>query len=130
MRPRTWKWTAITVVARVMVQCGSKNSLLKAVSSWSKLTSLGSAARGGNMALLKALVNIGEADVRQKNSQGHNALDHVRISTGMVTDKHISLLSAPPAIDFRSTSRAGTANATSGRLIMLIQPPGGHAAPS
>ena len=96
MRPRTWKWTAITVIARVMIQCGSKNSLLKAVSSWSKLTSLGSAARSGNTALLEALVNNGKADVRQKNSQGHNALDHVRISTGMVTDKHISLLSAPP----------------------------------
>ena len=35
-----------------------------------------------------------------------------------------------PAIDFKSTSRAGTAEATSGRpMMMVIQPPGGHVAP-
>jgi hypothetical protein len=35
-----------------------------------------------------------------------------------------------PAVDFKSTSRVGTANATSGRpMMMVIQPPGGHRAP-
>ena len=35
-----------------------------------------------------------------------------------------------PAMDFRGTSRVGTANATSGRpIMMVIQPPGGHRAP-
>ena len=33
-------------------------------------------------------------------------------------------------IDFKSTSRAGTANATSGRpMMMVIEPSGGHGAP-
>ena len=40
------------------------------------------------------------------------------------------MVTSSPAMDFKSTSRAGTANETSGRpMMMVIQPPGGHLAP-
>ena len=39
----------------------------------------------------------------------------------------VSPSSASPTMDFSSTSRSGTAEATSGRpMMMVIQPPGGH----
>ena len=53
---------------------GAKQALLMEISEWSKLTPLMFAARSGNAAVMKVLVEEGGADTQLRNTRGHTAL--------------------------------------------------------
>jgi ankyrin repeat protein len=75
MRARTYKWKATYLAARLLVKLGAKKAILLEVSEWSKNTALICAARNGNAAVIKVLVEEGGADIRPRNARGHSALD-------------------------------------------------------
>ena len=58
------------------MKLGAKKAILLEVSEWSKNTALiGGAARNGNAAVMKVLVEEGGADTQLRNARGHSALD-------------------------------------------------------
>ena len=75
MRARTLKWKATFLAARLLLKLGAKKAILLEVSEWTKLTPLVCAARNGNAAVMKVLVEKGGADIRPRNVRGHTALD-------------------------------------------------------
>ena len=62
-------------ITSAMVKLGAKKAILLEVSEWPKNTALISAARNGNAAVMKVLVEEGGADTQLRNSRGHTALD-------------------------------------------------------
>ena len=54
---------------------GTKRPLLVEFSEWPNITALMFAARGGNAAVMKVLVEEGGADTQLRNARGHTALD-------------------------------------------------------
>ena len=75
MHGRTLKWRVTYVAARLMVKLGAKKAILLEVSEWPKNTTLIGAARNGNAAVIKVLVEEGGADTQLRNARGHTALD-------------------------------------------------------
>jgi hypothetical protein len=75
MRARTLKWKATYLATRLLVKLGAKKAILLEVSEWSKNTALIGAARNGNAAVMKVLVEEGSADTQLRNARGHSALD-------------------------------------------------------
>jgi hypothetical protein len=75
MRARTLKWKATYLATRLLVKLGAKKAILLEVSEWSKNTALIDAARNGNAAVVKVLVEEGGADTQLPNSRGHTALE-------------------------------------------------------
>ena len=71
----TLKWKVAYLAARLFVKMGAKQALLMEISEWSKLTPLMFAARSGNAAVMKVLVEEGGADTQLRNARGHSALD-------------------------------------------------------
>ena len=69
------KWKAILLAARLFVKMGTLKAVMVETSEWSKLTPLMCAARNGNVAAIKVLVEEGGADTQLRNSRGHTALD-------------------------------------------------------
>lgn len=74
-RGQTFKWRAQFVVVRLLVRLGNTKALLQAVSEWPKMTPLMTAARNGNAAVIKVLVEEGGADFTLRNARGKTALD-------------------------------------------------------
>ena len=74
-RCQTFKWKAKLLAVRLAVKLGSKKTVLLNVYEWSKLTPLITAARNGNAAVMKVLVEEGGADIQPRNARGHTALD-------------------------------------------------------
>lgn len=72
---RSLKWKARFLAARLLVKLGTKKAMLVNVSEWSMLTPLITAARNGNVEVMKVLVEEGGADLRPRNARGHTALD-------------------------------------------------------
>ena len=75
VRGRTLKWKAILLAARLFVKMGTQKALLVEISEWPKMTALMYAARNGNAAVIKVLVEEGGADTQLRNARGHTALD-------------------------------------------------------
>ena len=69
-------------LARLLVWLGSKNTLLKVVTSWDRLIPLGSAAQNGNAAVVRVLSIEGGANRFARNAQGHTPLDLARRTNG------------------------------------------------
>ena len=74
-RARTLKWKAILLAARLFVKMRTQNAVMVEISEWSKNTALIGAARNGNAAVMKVLVEEGGADTQLPNSRGHTALE-------------------------------------------------------
>ena len=74
-RGRTMKWKVTYLAARCMVKLGTRKALLVKISEWPKSTALMAAARSGNVAVMKVLVEEGGADTQLQNARGHTALD-------------------------------------------------------
>ena len=74
-RACTLKWKAKLLAVRIIVKLGSTKAVLLNVNEWSKLTPLITAARNGNAAVIKVLVEEGGADIQLRNARGHSALD-------------------------------------------------------
>jgi ankyrin repeat protein len=74
-RACTLKWKAKLLAVRIIVKLGSTKAVLLNVNEWSKLTPLITAARNGNAAVMKVLVEEGGADTQLRNARGHSALD-------------------------------------------------------
>ena len=78
-RARTFKWKVIRLAARLFVKLGTKKALLLEISEWSDITPLMFAARSGNAAAMKVLVEKsvkkGGADTQRRNVRGQTALD-------------------------------------------------------
>ena len=68
----------------------------------------------------------GLASIRRATSSGR--VSPATSPSSVSIQRKSSPAALPKEIDFKSTSRAGTANATSGRpmMMMVIQPSGGH----
>ena len=75
MHGRTLKWKITYLAVRLIVKLGSKKALLLNVNEWSKLTPLITAARNGNAAVMKVLVEEGGADTQLRNARRRTALD-------------------------------------------------------
>ena len=78
----TKKWKAQMKLLRLLVWLGSKNTLFKVVTSWDRLTPLGSAAQNGNAAVMHVLSTEGGANRLARNAQGHTPLDLARRTNG------------------------------------------------
>ena len=91
LRGRTLKWKAILLAARLFVKMGSKKALLVEMSEWSKLTPLITAARNGNTAVMKVLVEEGGADTQLRNARGHTALDFLEGGENALEETRILL---------------------------------------
>ena len=72
---QTLKWKVKFIAARCLVRLGSKKAILLNACEWPKLTPLMTAARNGNAAVIKVLVEEGRADITLRNARGHTALD-------------------------------------------------------
>ena len=75
MMARTLKWKATFLAARLLVKLGAKKAILLEVSDWPKNTALIGAARNGNAAAMKVLVEEGGANTQLRNARGHSALN-------------------------------------------------------
>ena len=86
-RARTFKWKVIRLAARLFVKLGTKKALLLEISEWSDITPLMFAARSGNAAAMKVLVEKsvkkGGADTQRRNVRGQTALDMLAGGVGI-----------------------------------------------
>ena len=63
------------MVARLLVRLGSKKAILRNVCDWPMMTPLMTAARNGNSAVVKVLIEEGGAYITLRNARGLTALD-------------------------------------------------------
>ena len=86
-RARTFKWKVIRLAARLFVKLGTKKALLLEISEWSDITPLMFAARSGNAAAMKVLVEKsvkkGGADTQRRNVRGQTALEMLAGGVGI-----------------------------------------------
>ena len=75
MGGRTLKLKVQFLAARLLVKLGARAAILKTVSEWQGQTPLICAARNGNAAVIKVLVEEGRADVRPRNARKRSAMD-------------------------------------------------------
>jgi hypothetical protein len=75
MRGKSFKWRVQFMVARLLVRLGSKKAILRNVCDWPMMTPLMTAARNGNSAVVKVLIEEGGADITLRNARGLTALD-------------------------------------------------------
>ena len=59
----------------MLVKLGTKKAIIKNASEWPRATPLIFAARNGNAAVIKVLVDEGLADVSLRNARGRTAID-------------------------------------------------------
>ena len=72
---RTVAWKVKYLAARMLVKLGTKKAIIKNASEWPRATPLIFAARNGNAAVIKVLVDEGLADVSLRNARGRTAID-------------------------------------------------------
>ena len=75
MRGRILKWKVTLLAARLLIKMGIKEAVMVEFSEWLNSTPLMHAARSGNAAVMKVLVEEGGADTQLRNVRGHTALD-------------------------------------------------------
>ena len=75
MLGRKLAWKLKFLAARLLVKLGSKKAILNNVSEWPLQTPLITAARNGNAAVIKVLVEEGGADTESRNARGRAAID-------------------------------------------------------
>ena len=91
LQGRTLKYKVVLLAARLFVKMGTQNALMLEISEWSKQTPLIWAARIGNAAVMKVLVEEGGADTQLRNSRGHTALDGLVGGTNALEETRVLL---------------------------------------